>query len=160
VEGADQPPHDAHVYAVRDEEAYLQADDEKQPAPPEPLDPASIRCQFCGESWEQVPMLFQAKRGPWIPTPRRSWRCGSATSALPGWRRSSPWSPGNSGAPQVADLVLSRPTVRTAPPALEVEPMQEPTASKALAGMPSDVPPTCHIRRTSAVLSGQPRSTR
>ena len=29
--------------------------------------------------------------GPWIPTPRRSWRCGSATSALPGWRRSSPW---------------------------------------------------------------------
>jgi hypothetical protein len=62
VEGAEQPPHDAHVFAVRDEEAYLQADDEKQPTPPEPLDPASIRCQFCGESWEQVPMLFQAKR--------------------------------------------------------------------------------------------------
>jgi hypothetical protein len=62
VEGAEQPPHDAHVYAVRDEEAYLQADDEKQPAPPEPLNPASIRCQFCGESWERVPMLFQAKR--------------------------------------------------------------------------------------------------
>jgi hypothetical protein len=60
--GAEQPPHDAHVYAVRDEEAYLQADDEKQPAPPEPLNPASIRCQFCGESWERVPMLFQAKR--------------------------------------------------------------------------------------------------
>jgi hypothetical protein len=62
VEGAEQPFHDAHVYAVRDEEAYLQADEEKQPAPPEPLDPASIRCQFCGKSWEQVPMLFQAKR--------------------------------------------------------------------------------------------------
>jgi hypothetical protein len=62
VEGAEQPPHDAHVYAVRDEEAYLQVDEEKQPAPPEPLDPASIRCQFCGKSWEQVPTLFQAKR--------------------------------------------------------------------------------------------------
>ena len=62
MEGAEQPPHDAHVYAVRDEEAYLQADEEKQPAPPEPLDPASIRCQFCGKSWEQVPTLFQAKR--------------------------------------------------------------------------------------------------
>jgi len=62
VEGAEQPPHDAHVYAVGDEEAYLQADDEKQPAPPESLEPASIRCQFCGKSWEQVPMLFQAKR--------------------------------------------------------------------------------------------------
>ena len=62
MEGAQQPPHDAHVYAVRDEEAYLQADDEKQPAQPEPLDPASILCQFCGKSWEQVLGLFQAKR--------------------------------------------------------------------------------------------------
>ena len=62
MEGAEQPPHDAHVYAVRDEAAYLQADEEKQPAPPEPLDPASILCQFCGKSWEQAPMLFQAKR--------------------------------------------------------------------------------------------------
>ena len=31
--------------------------------------------------------------GPWIPTPRRSWRCGSATSASPSWGRSSPQSP-------------------------------------------------------------------
>jgi hypothetical protein len=31
--------------------------------------------------------------GPWIPTPRRSWRCGSAMSASPGWGRSSPQSP-------------------------------------------------------------------
>jgi hypothetical protein len=67
VEGAERPPHDAYVYAIRDEEAYLQVDDEKQPTPPEPvrfshLDPASILCQFCGKSWEQVPMLFQAKR--------------------------------------------------------------------------------------------------
>jgi hypothetical protein len=46
----------------RDEEAYLQANDEKQPTPPEPVDPASILCQFCGKSLEQVGMLFQAKR--------------------------------------------------------------------------------------------------
>jgi hypothetical protein len=62
VEGAEQPPHDAYVYAIGDEEAYLQANDEKQPTPPEPVDPASILCQFRGTSWEQVPMLFQAKR--------------------------------------------------------------------------------------------------
>jgi ClpX C4-type zinc finger len=62
VEGAQQPPHDADLYAVREEAAYLQADDEKQPTPPEPPDPASILCQFCGKSWAQVPRLFQAKR--------------------------------------------------------------------------------------------------
>ena len=54
MEGAEQPAHDAYVYAIRDEESYLQVDDEKQPTPPEPLDPASILCQFCGKSWEQV----------------------------------------------------------------------------------------------------------
>jgi len=67
VEGAEQPPRDAYVYAIRDEEAYLQVDDDKQPTPPASvafshLDPASILCQFCGKSWEQVPTLFQAKR--------------------------------------------------------------------------------------------------
>ena len=62
MEGAEQPAHDAYVYAIRDAESYLQVDDEKQPTPPEPLDPASILCQFCGKSWEQVPVLFQAKR--------------------------------------------------------------------------------------------------
>jgi hypothetical protein len=62
VEGAEQPPHDAYVYAITDEEAFLQADDEKQPTPPEPVTFASILCQFCGKSSKQVPMLFQAKR--------------------------------------------------------------------------------------------------
>ena len=67
MEGAEQPAHDAYVYAIRDEEAYLQVSDEKQPTPPEPVRfshpyPASILCQFCGKSWEQVPVLFQAKR--------------------------------------------------------------------------------------------------
>jgi hypothetical protein len=61
VEGTEQPLHHDYVYALKDEEAYLQADDEK-PQTLEPFDPASIVCQFCGKSWEQVPRLFQAKR--------------------------------------------------------------------------------------------------
>ena len=62
MEGAEEPPHNAYIYATRDEGAYLQAIDEKQPTPPEPLDPASILCQFCGKSFAQVPRLFEAKR--------------------------------------------------------------------------------------------------
>jgi hypothetical protein len=61
MEGTEQPLHDDYVYAVRDEDAYLQADDEK-PQIVEPFDPASIVCQFCGKSYEQVPTLFEAKR--------------------------------------------------------------------------------------------------
>jgi hypothetical protein len=61
VEGSEQPLHDDYVYALRDEDAYLQADDEK-PQIVEPFDPASIVCQFCGKSYEQVPTLFEAKR--------------------------------------------------------------------------------------------------
>jgi ClpX C4-type zinc finger len=45
----------------RDEEAYLQADDEK-PQLVEPFEPTSIVCQFCGKSWQQVRGVFQAKR--------------------------------------------------------------------------------------------------
>ena len=62
MEGAEQPPRDAYVYVIRDEAAFLEADDEKQPTPPEPVKFAPILCQFCGKSWEQVPALFQAKR--------------------------------------------------------------------------------------------------
>jgi hypothetical protein len=61
VEGTEQPHHDDYVYALRDEDAYLHADDDKQQIV-EPFDPPSIVCQFCGKSWKQVPMLFQAKR--------------------------------------------------------------------------------------------------
>jgi len=50
VEGTEQPLHDDYVYAVRDEEAYLQADDEKPPIPKEPF--PSILCQFCGKTFE------------------------------------------------------------------------------------------------------------
>jgi hypothetical protein len=62
VEGAEQAPSRRPCLCRQRRRGVPQADDEKQPAPPEPLDPASIRCQFCGKSWEQVPTLFQAKR--------------------------------------------------------------------------------------------------
>jgi hypothetical protein len=62
VEGTEQSLHDDYVYAVRDEEAYLQADHEKPPIPREPFDLASIVCQFCGKSLEQVAGVFEAKR--------------------------------------------------------------------------------------------------
>ena len=67
MEGTEQPHHNDFVYALKDEEGYLQADDEK-PEIVEPFDPASIVCQFCGksleqvQSLEQVPGFFQAKR--------------------------------------------------------------------------------------------------
>jgi hypothetical protein len=85
VEGAGQPPHDAYVYAIRDEEAHPQANGEKQPTPPEPVDPASILCQFCGESWEQVPMLFQAKRRTMDPNTSAIaavWICNECVARL------------------------------------------------------------------------------
>jgi ClpX C4-type zinc finger len=85
VEGAEHPPHDAYVYAIRDEAAFLQVDDEKQPTPPEPLDPASILCQFCGKSWEQVPTLFQAKRRTMDPNTSAIvmvWICNECVAQL------------------------------------------------------------------------------
>jgi hypothetical protein len=62
VEGTEQPPHDDYVYALRDEEGYLQGDVEKPPIPRESFDWGSIVCQFCGKSWNQVRGVFQAKR--------------------------------------------------------------------------------------------------
>jgi hypothetical protein len=102
VEGAEQPPDGAYVFAVRDEAAYLQPDDEKQPTPPEPLDPASILCQFCGRSWEQVPGLFQAKRRTTDPNTAAIvavWICNECVTLLaqilaadrPGTRWLYPW---------------------------------------------------------------------
>ena len=59
MEGTEQPHHSDYVYAVRDEEAYLQADEKQIPGVR--FDPASIVCQFCGKSWQQVRGVFQAK---------------------------------------------------------------------------------------------------
>ena len=60
-EGSDQPPGDAYVYAVRDEEAYLQTDeDEKPEIIAEPLpDPAWFKCSFCRRTDRRV--LFGAE---------------------------------------------------------------------------------------------------
>jgi hypothetical protein len=60
-EGSDQPPGDAYVYAVRDEEAYLQIDEDEKPeiiAEPPP-DPAWFRCSFCRKTDRRV--LFGAE---------------------------------------------------------------------------------------------------
>jgi hypothetical protein len=62
VEGTEQPQQDDYVFALRDEAAYLQGEEEKPPIPSEPFDWASIVCQFCGKSWNQVRGIFQAKR--------------------------------------------------------------------------------------------------
>jgi hypothetical protein len=59
VEGTEQPHHSDYVYAVKDEAAYLEADEKRTPGVR--LDPASIVCQFCGKSWQQVRGVFQAK---------------------------------------------------------------------------------------------------
>ena len=61
MEGTEQPHHDDYVYALRDEESYLHADDDK-PQIVEPFDLPPIVCQFCGQYWEQVAGLFGAKR--------------------------------------------------------------------------------------------------
>ena len=102
MEGAEQPPHDAYVYAIRDEEAYLQVDDEKQPTPPEPVEFASILCQFCGKSSKQVPTLFQAKRRTMDPNTSAIvavWICNECIAQLgqiladrPGTRWLHTWS--------------------------------------------------------------------
>jgi ClpX C4-type zinc finger len=107
VDETEQPQHNDYVYAVRDEEAYLQADDEK-PQIVEPFDPALIVCQFCGKSLEQVRGLFEAKRR--VRDPNTSaiaavWNCNECVARLAqvlaeespgtGWlRRWRQWTPG------------------------------------------------------------------
>jgi hypothetical protein len=62
-EGSDQPPSDAYVYALSDEEAYLQTDEDEKPeiiAEPPP-DPAQFKCWFCRKSYQQVRTLFGAE---------------------------------------------------------------------------------------------------
>jgi hypothetical protein len=60
-EGSDQPRGDAYVYALSDEEAYLQADEDEKPeiiAEPSP-DPAWFKCWFCRSTDRRV--LFGAE---------------------------------------------------------------------------------------------------
>jgi hypothetical protein len=61
-EANDQPNGDAYVYALTDEAAYLQTDDEKPAILPEPPpDPAQFKCWFCRKSHQQVQTLFGAE---------------------------------------------------------------------------------------------------
>jgi hypothetical protein len=61
-EAGDQPGGDAYLYALRDEEAYLQTDDEKPAIIAElPPEPDQFKCWFCRKSHQQVQMLFGAE---------------------------------------------------------------------------------------------------
>jgi hypothetical protein len=61
-EGTDQPRGDAYIYALRDEAAFLQTDEDTKPEIiPEPPDPAQFKCWFCRKSHQQVQTLFGAE---------------------------------------------------------------------------------------------------
>ena len=60
-QGSDRPSSDAYLYALRDEAAYLQADEDEKPeivAEPPP-DPAWFKCWFCRSTDRRV--LFGAE---------------------------------------------------------------------------------------------------
>ncbi|HET6751760.1 MAG TPA: ClpX C4-type zinc finger protein [Actinomycetes bacterium] len=82
-EGTEQPHHNDYVYALKDEEAYLQADDKKLGIV-EPVD--SIVCQFCGKFSEQVAGgLFQAKhlaRDPNTSALTTVWICDECVARM------------------------------------------------------------------------------
>jgi ClpX C4-type zinc finger len=88
VEEANDPPGDhAYVYAATDEEAYLEAGADEKPAmDARPPDLASIICQFCGKSAEQVPRLFAAPRPVQDPTTFATiavvWICNECVGSL------------------------------------------------------------------------------
>jgi len=60
-EGSDQPPSDAYVYALSDEEAYFQTDEDEKPEiiVEPPSDPAWFKCWFCRRTDRRV--LFGAE---------------------------------------------------------------------------------------------------
>jgi hypothetical protein len=62
VESAsDQRGGDAYLYALRDEQAYLQTDEKPAIIAKPPPDPAQFKCWFCRKSHQQVQMLFSAE---------------------------------------------------------------------------------------------------
>jgi hypothetical protein len=59
-QGSNQPPSDAYLYALRDEAAYLQTDEDDKPEIVEPPpDPAWFKCWFCRRTDRRV--LFGAE---------------------------------------------------------------------------------------------------
>jgi hypothetical protein len=59
----DQPGRRAYVYAVTEEAAYLETDDDEKPEvePEPPPDPAWFKCWFCRKSHPQVRTLYGAE---------------------------------------------------------------------------------------------------
>jgi ClpX C4-type zinc finger len=62
-QGNDRPGGGAYVYALTDEQIYLQTDDDDKPAiiARPPPDPAQFKCWFCRKSHQQVHRLFGAE---------------------------------------------------------------------------------------------------
>ena len=60
-QGSDPPGGERYVFALRDEEAYLQTDDEKPVFVHPPPEPAQSKCWFCRKSRKQVQRLFGAE---------------------------------------------------------------------------------------------------
>jgi hypothetical protein len=61
-ETTEPPADDTYVYALTDEAAYLQTDDEKPAIIAEPRpDAAQFKCWFCRKSHQQVQSLFGAE---------------------------------------------------------------------------------------------------
>jgi hypothetical protein len=62
-QASEQPGGDAYLYDVRDEQAYLESDDDDgklEIAEPTP-EPAPSKCWFCRKSHQQVRILFGAE---------------------------------------------------------------------------------------------------
>jgi ClpX C4-type zinc finger len=59
---SDQPPDgDGYVFALRDEEAYLQTHEDEKIIEEPPSDPAQFKCWFCRKSYQEVQTLFGAE---------------------------------------------------------------------------------------------------
>jgi hypothetical protein len=89
LEASDQPSGDAYLYALTDEPAYLQTDDDEKPAiiPKPPPDLAKFKCWFCRKSHQQVHTLFGAEYPVRDPHDfANETLIFTATSALPGSR--------------------------------------------------------------------------
>jgi len=85
MEGTEPPGRNDYVYAVRDEAAYLQPDDEKQEVA-RPFGLASVVCQFCGRPPRaKAPQLFEAKhkvRDPNTDAIASVWICNECIAHL------------------------------------------------------------------------------
>ena len=59
-EASDHAGGGSYIYALREEEAYLQTDDDKKPLDELPPDPAWFKCWFCRKRDGEVRRLYGA----------------------------------------------------------------------------------------------------